>query len=507
VLLSRMAQQQRTIVGTLKALGYDNRTLMRHYLLFGVLIGTAGALLGCLVGYWLSSVLTSYYGTFFTFPILVSGFYPGYWLISLAVSLLFAVMGALRGVKSVVDLQPAEAMHPPPPASGGGIILEHWSWFWARLGVLWRITMRSLFRNPLRSLVAVVAALLGASILLLACGFVHSLNVMVDFQFQKVMLADYTLTLGDYADSAACREASRLPGIERAEPLFNLSCTFRHRNHSRKGAIVGIRSDSRLNVPHNRKGRKVPVPSQGLLVPDRLARDLEVEAGDWIEVIPVRGGTGPLRLPVARTIRSMMGLQVFADFDYVNRVMGESGSLNGLSLRSRDDPAATSAMLAQVEKMPRVQSLSDIREQKRVIAQMFRQGLMTMAFVMIFFAAVIFFGSILNGAFISLEERRQEVATLRVLGYTPGQVGKLFLRESLITNLIGTVLGLPCGYLGLVGMMAGYQNDVYSMPARIDVASVVYTLVLALSFILISHWVLMRGIRRLDWIEALNVKE
>ena len=94
--------------------------------------------------------------------------------------------------------------------------------------------------------------------------------------------------------------------------------------------------------------------------------------------------------------------------------------------------------------------------------------------VMILFASVIFFGSILNGSLISISERQREIATYRVLGYTTKEIGAIFLRENLITNMTGAVLGLGFGYWMTVAMMAQYQNDAYSMPAVVWPSSLFY---------------------------------
>ncbi|HOO77330.1 MAG TPA: FtsX-like permease family protein [bacterium] len=507
VLLSRMAQQQRTVVGTLKALGYGNRTLLGHYLLFSVVVGLAGGVAGCLIGHALGSSLTGYYRNFFTFPILIDDVYPGLWGLSWGIALLFAVLGAARGIRSVARLEPAEAMHPPPPAVGGAIALEKIPSFWNRLTALQRVTVRNLFRNRLRTAGAVVAGALGAFILLLALGFVDSLDFLIDFQFDKVMRADFHLGLRDYRGGGALLEAAALPGVAAAEPVFNLDCTFFNRNHSKKGTIAGILPGGSLTVPCAADGRRVLVPPSGLLVPERLAEQLEVNAGERLAVVPVRGASGTVSLPVAGIIRSMLGLTVYADYSYLNRIMGETGAMDTIEIKTDGSEPERREFLREVSAMPEIEGVGDTRAEKLVLSRQFSQGMMTMAAVMIVFAAVIFFGSILNGSFISLEERRREVATLRVLGYTPRQVGALFFRESLATNMAGTLAGIPLAYLGIGAMMTSFRNDFYAFPAVISPISVVYTVVLAALFVFISQWVVMRSIRSMDWVEALSIKE
>jgi len=127
--------------------------------------------------------------------------------------------------------------------------------------------------------------------------------------------------------------------------------------------------------------------------------------------------------------------------------------------------------------------------------------------VMLLFAGVIFFGSTLNGTLISLEERRREAATLRVMGCTDAEVGALFLRETLLVTLAGTVLGPPLGIVALNFFMTIVRTDAFSFVADLRPESVLYTLLTALSFIFACHAVTRRILARLDWREALNVRE
>ena len=124
VLLTRLAQQQRTVVGTLKALGYSDRQLFMHFLKFGLTVGLAGGLIGCASGYWLAELLTIVYREFFEFPDLNNRFYPAVQGIALLISLVCAVLGSLRGTRAVLRLQPAAAMRPKPPRRGGAVFLE-----------------------------------------------------------------------------------------------------------------------------------------------------------------------------------------------------------------------------------------------------------------------------------------------------------------------------------------------------------------------------------------------
>jgi putative ABC transport system permease protein len=127
--------------------------------------------------------------------------------------------------------------------------------------------------------------------------------------------------------------------------------------------------------------------------------------------------------------------------------------------------------------------------------------------VFVLFAGIVFFGSILNASLISLAERQREVATLRTLGYGPWQIGSLLLRESLIVTLIGTVLGMPVGYLLAELAALSYESEMFRFPVVSSAATWIWTLVLAILFTLAAYLFVQRSIHRMDWLEALKAKE
>jgi putative ABC transport system permease protein len=507
VLMMRMAEQQRTIVGTLKALGYYNSSVFDHFIKFGLVVGVLGGIFGCLIGYWVAGGMTGMYRSVFEFPHLVNDVYPGIMLTAMIISITFAVLGTLRGVRQVVDLNPAEAMREPAPAVGGSILLEHWQWFWTRLDFRWQMIMRGLFRNKLRTLIAIFAATMGAGMVVMAFGFVNSMSKMINFQFEEVMHSDYTMTLKDELSGEAVLEARQLPGVIQAEPVFNVACTFYNKNHTKKGSITGLLPDADLTTPRQEDGTAVPVPPVGLLMPARLAGQLHLSAGDTVDLIPVKGEKRRYTVPVAGIIHSMIGLTVYADYHYLNRLVGEVNAISELQLKASQTPDEQRDFYHRCKQFPRLSALDVVAIQKKVIARQFNNMMLSMAIGMIMFAAVIFFGSILNGSLIAIAERRREIATFRVLGYQATEVSEIFLRENMITNMIGAVLGLPVGYILLYGMMSQFQNDAYSMPSYISSASMAWTLVLAVVFILCSQWIIHRSILKMQWQEALSMKE
>jgi len=348
---------------------------------------------------------------------------------------------------------------------------------------------------------------MGSSIVVLAFGFVDSMDQMVSLQFGKGLKSDYNISFREELGDSAFDEIRRLPGVIHAERLLNVACTFRNGNRTKRGAIMAITSGSELTVPLDGDNQPLSVPPTGLLMSNRLMEHLGVKAGDYLDVIPVKGVRESRKIPVAQGIESMLGLMVFADYSWLNHMLGEQGAINEVRVRAARSGPDRKHFMAALKAMPGLEGLTDIKEQEAALNTQLNGAMRGMAVVMILFAAVIFFGAILNGTLIAISERKREMATFRTMGYFDYEVGRLFLRENLLTNLTGTLIGLPLGYWMLDASMQEFTSDAYSFPATLTPASCVYTLILAIVFVLISQIVVSRNLKKQNWVEALSLKE
>ena len=507
VLMTRMAKQQRTIIGTLKALGYFNREILYHFLKFGLTVGILGALAGCALGYWMSGGMNSMYKAFFSFPRLLNYAYPAVMILAVIISLIFAALGTIRGVRCVIRLNPAESMREAAPETAGAIILERLTSFWQSLSLWWQIILRGMFRNKTKTLIGIFAAVMGSALVLLSFGFTNSMNYMVDFQFSKVLISNFDIGLKDGVDDKAVAEILRLPGVTHAEPVFTVPCTFYNDNHHKKGAISGLVQGAALTVPRTGDGTAVDIPTAGLLMTRRLANELDLDEGDYVRFVPIKGIKQPHTVQISRIIDSMLGLSVYADSTWLITLLGEGNIVSQIQLQARQTHEQQQSFYKTLKTFPLLESVSSIEEQKQTIQEQMTQSMGSVAFIMVLFAGVIFFGSILNASLISLSERQREISTYRVLGYQPREIGGMFLRENLLINMVGALLGLPVGKWMLIGMMTQYSNDAYSMPAIVTASSWGWTLLLSVIFVLGAHFFVQKNINKLNWLEGVNYKE
>lgn len=505
VVMSRLAERQRTVIGTLKAIGYSDRQVLVHFLGFGFLTGLAGGGAGCLLGVLLARGMIEIYEDFFQFPRFEFRIHADLLAIAAGMALAFALAGTVRGVKRVLRLQPAEAMRPRPPERGGAVFLERFPRVWRPLGFRTHIALRSMARNRGRTVTGMVASTLSVAIILIALGLSESVHFLLDFQFERVLRSDVDIGMQDERSMAAVYEARGLPGVDRAEPVLGLTCDIRRGRESRRLAITGLSPDHQLTTPLGADLEPIVIPEQGLVLTRKLAEIFGVRVGDELELTPVRGRRETVHARVSAIVEGLLGLECYADIRYLSGVVDETLAVNGLQLAV--NPARMDDLFRAIKRMPNAQGLSiraNIRDNIRDTI------IRTMSFSItsiIIFAGIIAFGSVLNASLIEIGDRLRDIATFRVLGYNPGQIGGIFFRQNMVVFAVGLILGLPLGYYLLRLIAYAYDTELMRMYVFITWRSVLLTSVLSLLFVLIAQVVVYRQVSRLDWLEGVKVKE
>ncbi|MBV8554383.1 MAG: ABC transporter permease [Planctomycetaceae bacterium] len=507
VLMGRLIEHQRTEIGTLKALGYPDGLLLAHILKFGLVVGLVGGVVGLGLGYLLAGAMTRMYEQFFEFPALVNRVDPAALAVGLLTGLACTLLGSVHGARAVLRLDPAEAMRPRSPRQGGTIALEHLGWLWGRLGTGWRLVLRNVARTRRRSFVGVLSAAAATSLLVTGFLFSRAAFHMMELQFRKLQRSDIDLTVRDGRGREALLDVLRLPGVDHAEPMLAVACTFRNGPRHKKGGITGLTHAAFLTVPRDRDGRPVPLPSSGLLLERHLAETLRVGPGDVLTVEPIRGRREPRRARVVALLDSYLGLAAYADIRYLSRLVDEEYAVTGAQLSVDPRPSSRGALHAELRRLPALEGVSDREEQYTSLMATFVGAVRGSTGFLILAAGVILFGTTLNASLIGLAERQREVATLLVLGYTPRAVGGLFLREGLVINLAGTLLGLPGGYLIYRGVGRIEDAELFRLPIVNPASAWAWALSLSVLFVLASHAVVQVSINRMDWLEKLKTRE
>jgi len=502
--LSRLIALEREQIGLLKAMGYSSLAVVRHYAGFVTLIALAGISIGAVAGTLLGTGITTLYAQFFSFPFLVFSRNPAVYGIAVSATYAAALLGAVKAVREVAWLSPAVAMSPPAPQRYRKVLggLVDLSRFVKQSSV---IVMRHLTHWPLRTLSGILGMALAVAILVGSLWAFGSINHMIDVTFRMSDRYDAAITFTSVRPMAALYEAERLPAVLQVEPFRSLPVKLRKGPAERRVSLVGKAEGAELSRVLDGDLRPVVLPDKGLVISDALARLLNIKIGDEIEVEILEGRRQTVMQPVSAIITGFIGLTAYMNLDQMNRMLKEgdviSGVYLGLDMEMRDE-------LFQVLKATPAASFISLQY---AALQKFRetlaQNLTVMISVYAVLAGIIAFGVVYNFARISLSEQGREMASLRVLGFTKGEVSALLLGELAVVVILAQPLGWLIGYGFALTMSEGFRTELYRVPLVVNREVFAWASIVVFAAAAISGLLVRRRIDRLDMIAVLKTRE
>jgi len=504
VALARALALQRPQLAALKALGYSNRELGWHYFKWALIIASLGALAGVAVGAWLGAQMIQLYNQYFRFPSLDYRLSAAVALGAMALAFVSAAIGAISAVRRAVRVPPAEAMRPESPARYRASIIET-PRIQRALGQGARMVLRNLERQPLRALASVVGIAFGGAILLIGFGFIDAMEVLIARQFNDGMRQDVTVTFVEPRSSAALHGVASMPGVMSVEPMRVVPARLRVGARSRTLALTGLNPDPDLNRVVDQQGRPRPLPPEGLVLSRMLGVVLGAGPGDMVQVEVLEGRRPVRQVRVAGVIDDIMGLQAYMDIAALGRLMREGRTVSGAYLQV--DPAALEPLYARLKLTPVVAGVAIREAALRNFRDVMAQNMNLTIGINVVFAAIIAVGVVYNAARISLSERERELASLRVLGFTRGEISSILLGELAIL----TLLSLPCGTLIGYGLglfiMTIFQNEVYRIPFIVTPATMAWGWLTIIAAAALSALAVRRRLDRLDLVAVLKSRE
>ncbi len=504
VVFSRLITTQREQIALLKAFGYSHLAVAGLYLRMVVVIVALGSLLGSLFGLWLGSLLAELYRTFFRFPAMEFGLPPQVLLIGVAVALAAGLSGAALALRRAATLPPAEAMRPEAPPNFRPTVVE-------RLGLQrhfsqpTRMILRNIERRPLKALLTVLGIAMACGILTVGRFQDGAISHLITVQFGLSQRADLTVTFSEPRPGRVLHELEAIDGVWLAEPTRAALVTLYNGHRSYRTVVEAIPAQSRLHRLLDDQLLAVEPPDEGLLLNDFLATTLGAGPGDTITLRFMEGRRDEVAVVVAGVIREYTGAAAYTTVAQLNRWLREEMTLSGAMLAVED--GHHDAVVAQLKELPAIAGVTDRHSAIRSFYDSMVEIMLTFAFFSTLLAGSIAFGVVYNSARIALTERVRELASLRVLGLTRGEVGYILIGELALL----TVLAIPVGFLVGVGLIAlivaGIESDLYRVPLIIEPSVFVFAGLLILVASALSALIVLRRVRHLDLVEVLKTRE
>ena len=503
VVLGRLVQGQREQIGALKAFGYTNLRLGRHYLLLAVLSVIPGALVGVAGGLELGHLLVRLFLRYFRLPLVAEG--VDWAAVGGAVTVVLAAgaLGALQAVRGVVRLSPVEAMRAPAPPLLRRSIL-------ARLRPVRRLpaaalmVARNLRLQPARALASIAALAFATALCVTGSFFGGSLDALVHHQFDAATREDLSVAFARPLQRDACVSLLAVDGVVACEPLSSVPVRACFRASMRQVGVTALAEGSQLRRAIG-GGQPVPVPPTGLLVSRRLLQRLGAEVGDRLTLETVEGKPRAEALPVSAALDDELGLNIYVSLPTLERVTGEAPTATSALLRLA--PGKEQRVVERLGTLPQVIGVqsraSAIADFQKAVAESMRAMTMILAIL----SAVLAIAVVYNGARVALAERARDLASLRVLGFSRAEVSRILLGEMAIAVGAGVPLGLLLGRLFAGLTVTGMAADEFRLPLVVDFGTYLLATLVVVGASLVSALQMRRLIERLDLVEVLKTRE
>ncbi len=466
--MSRQIALQREQIAMLKACGFSNRQVGAHYFKFSLAIVVSGVAVGAAGGVFLGHRLVGMYHLFFRFPQLDFLLDSRVLVAASVVSALAAFVGVAGAVRRAVRLPPAEAMRPEAPANFKPALVERLGlsrWFSASL----RMALRNIQRRPVRSGLTCVALALATAILIVPNSFRDGIAYVIDFQWDVVQRQTVTLSLVEPGPARALSDFRHMPGVVWAEPFRMVPVELRAGPITRRIPLQGLPTLGTLSRVIDGKPQQLLLPARGIIMSAKLAEVLQLRPGDEVVARVLEGREREISVPIVGLAEDFAGTAAYMELHALNRLLLEGDRISGAHVVV--DKARWTEFLDAVKNTPRLAGCVIKDSLREGFRKTTAESIGLLQKIYMLFATIVAFGIIYNSARISLSERARELATLRVLGFTRGEVGAVLVSELVLLTLVALPLGLVLGSGFARGILASVNTETVRLPLVLTTAN------------------------------------
>lgn len=510
ITMTRMIENQRTLMGVLKALGYSNGEITLHYLTYPILVGVLGSILGSVAGvFFVGEYLLGFFNHFYNLPTGDSTANLKLAAPASLIALFFCVLAGYNACRKELRLVPAESMRPKPPAAGRRTLLENFRDFWEHINFSWKIIFRNLFRYKRRSAMASVGIIFSMVLLLVALGFQSTITDMMDVQFGKIQNFDLKINFSRVMDADELNYIRSLDHVKFVEPVMETGMEITNGWRRKDIGIIGLERGSSLYGVYDLKGNPAILPSEGILLPPKLMETLGLGIGDNATLRSYYPGKNEEKDRKSVTVKGVtaqyFGQSAVCSIDYIDDLLDEGAVVNAAYIRLENPKfeKEVTDQLADILAVSTIQSKSDtVRNTTEMLKSM-----NAVILFMLFGASILAVAVIYNITNINIFERRREIATLSVLGFTTAELKRLIFNENFFISIFGLLIGIPPGkYLAELAIST-QNNDNIQMAMVMTPFNYMIAVIMILAFTAAANFLLRNKIASIDMVESLKSAE
>ncbi len=506
----RMVEEERTQIGTLKALGYTRKSILSKYAIYASASSAAGALIGGGLGALLltPTIYNAYASTINLMATPHFTLRPQYFFIALAVSLLVVLFAAWSAVSSSLRERAAELMRPKPPANGNRILLERIPWIWSHLSFMRKITMRNLTAKKSRMLMTILGIAGCAGLITMGFGIRDSVNNLISKQFTEIQTYDLKILYNSSADAAEVQKIFDVLSAANAQAAtaYDASGHFENKKGFTESFEMYVPSDTEafrkmMTLRSRPTGQDVALTDEGALVSEKMAEALNLKQTGEVSLQDADGFH--FSLPVAGEMENYVNHIAFLSPALYEKIFKEAPEPNIILAKVPGDTEALSTALLDLDAVHAVVPMEDATD----IVSGLTSALNVVVFVIIGISSTLALVVLFNLTNLNVSERLRELSTIKVLGFHSIEVTEYIYRETLLLTIVGIFFGFFAGKVAhylITKTLA--PSDVMLDPA-LNPSAFLLASVLTLLFSLLIMAYIHIHLKKVDMVEALKAIE
>ena len=523
--MTRMVEEERVLIGTFKALGYSKARITSKYLIYAIVASGVGAIIGIVaLSKFLPWFIMGAYAIIYAVPCRPCPIDPAMTAAAAGLGVGITVIATWFAAASTLRERPAFLMLPRAPKAGKRILLERIRPVWRRLSFSWKVTSRNLFRYKRRFIMAIVGIAGCTALLLTGLGLQNAINDIIDKQYGELYHYNTIVRMAsDSTDDEKSQVEERVEEDASGEYAWLATANKQAQSISddegadvsqhRVDIVVPEHPDtfSDFNTMRTREGHEeLALSDDGVLVSEKLAMELSLEVGSTFSIFDedaVGDATGDGReVTVAGIMENYVGHYVYFTPTLYEQVMGEEPVFTTLYANEVEDEGAREVLSDELLTTDGVKTVTYNDETIDSYRTMLK-SVDSVVVVLVIAAALLAFVVLYNLTNINITERVREIATLKVLGFTPREVDAYIYRETLLLAVIGALVGLLLGIVMEGFVVVTAEVDQVMFGRDIHAASFIIAFLLTMVFSVIVTLAMRPKLRRIDMVESLKSNE
>lgn len=498
--MTRMVEEERSQIGTLKSLGYKDSSIMFKYILYATLATIIGSIIGVAIGYKLLPELCfEMYKTMYRLGDIKLSYYTSLTLQGTTIALLCTLGATIYTCRKTLKVSSANLLRPVAPAVGKRVLLERIPIIWNHLSFSHKVTVRNVFRYKKRFLMTIIGIAGCTGLILAGFGLKDCIVKMVPHQYEEIFNYQAKITLNKEKTDETINKIKENKKVKDILEVQEEAITIDNKDTNQSVTLVIPKADPGEFIKlQDRKTNKHHNLNNGMIITEKLANLLEIEENDTLKFT----GTDKYEEKIAHITENYL-----FHYIYLPKSKYQKDEYNTVLVKTKNMTEKEEKEIAnELKEIPGVSNITFTSSTRHIFDDTM-DNFAYVSLILIVSAGALAFVVLYNLSSVNISERRRELATIKVLGFYDKEVYQYINRENTILTIIGIILGLGIGNILTMYIIKTCEIDILMFDPTITLTSYIYAILITAAFAILVNIILYFSLKKIDMIESLKSVE